>query len=119
MMGPSKLTRRVVLSDTLVSLRRFQPTRPSHLLIHGKILNLWDGFPVKWMGYCSATSSGTSSLGGGCAVVTFRTWTTVAQALKKQIITVFEPMYLKILNNDMVGFANTTARGIIENLFFS
>jgi hypothetical protein len=42
--------------------------------------------------------------------VTFRTWTTVDQALKKQIITVFEPMYLEILNNDMVGFANTTAR---------
>jgi hypothetical protein len=29
----------------------------------------------------------------------------VQQAVKKQIITVFEPMYLDILNDDMVGFA--------------
>jgi hypothetical protein len=43
-------------------------------------------------------------------VTTFRTRSTVEQALKKQIITVFEPMYLEILNNDMVGFANTSAR---------
>jgi hypothetical protein len=46
------------------------------------------------------------------AAVTFRTWNTVEQASKKQIITVFEPMYLQILYNDLVGFANTTARDI-------
>jgi hypothetical protein len=41
------------------------------------------------------------------AVLTFRTFNTVQQAIKKQhIITVFEPMYLDILNDDMVGFAN-------------
>jgi hypothetical protein len=40
------------------------------------------------------------------AAITYRTFNTVKQALKKQIITVFEPMYLDILNNDMVGFAN-------------
>jgi hypothetical protein len=28
-------------------------------------------------------------------------------------------MYLKILNNDMVGFANTTARDMLEHLFLS
>jgi hypothetical protein len=33
------------------------------------------------------------------AVVTFRTWNTVEQALKKKIIILFEPMYLEILNN--------------------
>jgi hypothetical protein len=49
----------------------------------------------------------------------FRTWTTVEQALKKQIITAFEPMYLEILNNDMVGFTNTTARDMIYHLFLS
>jgi hypothetical protein len=43
----------------------------------------------------------------------------VEQALKKQIITVFEPMYLEFLNNDMVGFANTSAREMLENLFLS
>jgi hypothetical protein len=43
----------------------------------------------------------------------------VKQALKKQIITVFEPMYLEILNNDMVGVANTSAREMLEHLFLS
>jgi hypothetical protein len=53
------------------------------------------------------------------AVTTFRTSSTVEQALKRQIITVFEPMYLEILNNDMVGFANTSAREMFEHLFLS
>jgi hypothetical protein len=41
----------------------------------------------------------------------------VGQALKKQIIMVFEPMYLDILNDDMVVFANTSARGMVSYLF--
>jgi hypothetical protein len=53
------------------------------------------------------------------AVRIFITWTTVEQALKKQIITAFEPMYLEILNNDIVGFANTTSRDMLEHLFLS
>jgi hypothetical protein len=36
-------------------------------------------------------------------VQTYRTYTSVQQALKKQNIMVFEPMYLKILNDNMVG----------------
>jgi DNA-binding transcriptional regulator WhiA len=52
-------------------------------------------------------------------VVIFRTWTTVEQALKKQIMMAFEPMYLEILNNDMVGFTNTTARDMLDHLFLS
>jgi hypothetical protein len=36
-------------------------------------------------------------------VQTYRTCTSVQQALKKQIISVFEPMYLEILNDNMVG----------------
>jgi hypothetical protein len=43
----------------------------------------------------------------------------VGQALKNQIITVFEPMYIDILNNDMVGFANTSAREMLEYMFVS
>jgi hypothetical protein len=43
----------------------------------------------------------------------------VEQALKKQIIMEFEPMYLEILSNDMVGFANTTARYMLDHLFLS
>jgi hypothetical protein len=51
--------------------------------------------------------------------VTFITCNTVEQALKKKIITVFEPMYLEILNNEMVGFANTTAIYMLEHFFLS
>jgi hypothetical protein len=53
------------------------------------------------------------------AVITFRKCNTVEQALKKQIVMVFEPMYLEIINNDMVGFVNTTARDMLEHLFLS
>jgi hypothetical protein len=52
------------------------------------------------------------------AVLNFRTYNTVQQALKKDLITVFERMYLDILNDDMVGFANITSREMLENLFF-
>jgi hypothetical protein len=38
-------------------------------------------------------------------VQTYRTCTSVQQELKKQIIGVFEPMYLEILNDNMVGYA--------------
>jgi hypothetical protein len=38
----------------------------------------------------------------------FKTYNTVQSALKKQIITVIEPMYIEILNDDLVGFAKTT-----------
>jgi hypothetical protein len=43
----------------------------------------------------------------------------VQQALKKQIITVFEPMYLNILNDDMVGFANISARVMFDHIFIT
>jgi hypothetical protein len=52
-------------------------------------------------------------------VLTFRTFNTVQQALKKQIITVFEPMYLGFLNDDMVGFANISAREMLDHLFMT
>jgi hypothetical protein len=45
------------------------------------------------------------------AVLTFRMFNTVQQALTKQIIIVFEPMYL--------GFAKIKAREMIEHLFFT
>jgi hypothetical protein len=49
-------------------------------------------------------------------VLTYHTFNTVQKALKKQIITVFEPMYLDILNDDMVGFANITTREMFDHL---
>jgi hypothetical protein len=52
-------------------------------------------------------------------VHTYRTYTYVQQALKKQIITIFEPMYLDNLNDDMVGFANITAREMLDHLFIT
>jgi hypothetical protein len=50
------------------------------------------------------------------AVLTYRTYTSVQQALKKQIITVFYPMYLDILSDDMVCFANITALEMLYHL---
>jgi hypothetical protein len=41
----------------------------------------------------------------------------VQQALKKQIISVFEPMYLDILNDKMVGYSNISARDMLHHLF--
>jgi hypothetical protein len=43
-------------------------------------------------------------------VQTYQTYTSVQQALKKQMISVFELMYLDILNNNMVGYTNISAR---------
>jgi hypothetical protein len=39
--------------------------------------------------------------------------------LKKQIITVFEPMYLDVLNDYMVGFANIYARAMLDHIFIT
>jgi hypothetical protein len=50
-------------------------------------------------------------------VQTYRTYTSVQQALKKQIISVFEPMYLDVLSEKMVGFANISARYMLDHLF--
>jgi hypothetical protein len=50
-------------------------------------------------------------------VQTYRTYTSVQQALKKQIISVFEPMYLDIFNDNMVGYANISARNMLDHLF--
>jgi hypothetical protein len=36
--------------------------------------------------------------------------------LKKQIISVFEPIYLDVLNDNMVGFANISARDMLDHL---
>jgi hypothetical protein len=37
--------------------------------------------------------------------------------LKKQIISVFEPMYLDILNDNMVVYASISVRGMLDHLF--
>jgi hypothetical protein len=50
-------------------------------------------------------------------VQTYQTYTSVQQALKKQIISVFEPMHLDILNDNMVGYANISARDMLDHLF--
>jgi hypothetical protein len=49
-------------------------------------------------------------------VHTYWTCTSVQQALKKQIISVFEPIYLDILNDKMVGYANISARDMMDHL---
>jgi hypothetical protein len=50
-------------------------------------------------------------------VQTYRTCTSVQQALKKQIISMFEPMYLDIFNDTMVGYTDISARGMLDHLF--
>jgi hypothetical protein len=50
-------------------------------------------------------------------VQTYQTCTSVQQALKKQLISVFEPMYLDILNDNMLGYANISARDMLDHLF--
>jgi hypothetical protein len=50
-------------------------------------------------------------------VQTYRTCTSVQHTLKKQIINVFELMYLDILNDNMVGYANISAREMLDHLF--
>jgi hypothetical protein len=50
-------------------------------------------------------------------VQAYRTCTSVQQALEDQIISVFEPMYLDILNYNMVGYATISARDMLYHLF--
>jgi hypothetical protein len=49
-------------------------------------------------------------------VQTYRTCTSVQQALKRQIISVFEPMYLDIFNENMVVYANISERDMLDHL---
>jgi hypothetical protein len=53
------------------------------------------------------------------AAAAFKTYNTVQSALKKQIITIVEPMYIEILNDDLVCFASTTSREMLDHLFLS
>jgi hypothetical protein len=50
-------------------------------------------------------------------VQTCLTFTSVQQDVKKQIISFFEPMYLDVLNDNMVGLANISARDMMDHLF--
>jgi hypothetical protein len=50
-------------------------------------------------------------------VQTYHTYTSVQQALKKQITSIFEPMYLDILSDNMGGYTNFSARDMLDHLF--
>jgi hypothetical protein len=82
---------------------------------------VWETPNAPWR--ATATTDGTSSqISAGRHiweeyVQTYRTCTSVQQALKKQIISVFEPMYLEILNDNMVGYTNISAREMLDHLF--
>jgi hypothetical protein len=84
--------------------------------------------PTFWVtpdapGRASSTTDGTAAQISAARhvweedVQTYRTYTSVQKALKKQIISVFEPMYLEILNDNMVGCANISARDMLDHLF--
>jgi hypothetical protein len=87
-----------------------------------------EAVPTLWInpqapGRAPATTDGTSAQISAARhiweedVQTYNTRTSVQQALKKQIISVFEPMYLDILNDNMVGYANVSARYMLDHLF--
>jgi hypothetical protein len=87
-----------------------------------------NGEPTFWItpqahGRAPATTDGTAAQISAARhiweedVQTFWTCTSVQQALKKQIISVFEPIYLDILDENMVGYANISARGMVDHLF--
>jgi hypothetical protein len=81
-----------------------------------------DAGPILWispqaLGRAPANTDGTSRHVWEGGIQTYRTYTSVQQALKKQIISVFEPMYLDVLNDNMVGFANISARDMLDQLF--
>jgi hypothetical protein len=84
--------------------------------------------PTFWLtpnapGRAPATTDGTAAQGSAARhvweedVQTYRTYTSVQQALKKQIISVFEPMYLDILNTNMVVYTNISARDMLDHPF--
>jgi hypothetical protein len=84
--------------------------------------------PTLWVtpnapGRAPATTDGTAAQISAARhqweedVQTYRTCTSVQQALKKQIISVFDPMYLDILNDNMVGYSNVSARYMLDHLF--
>jgi hypothetical protein len=74
-------------------------------------------------GWAPATMDGTAAQPSAARhfleedVQTYPTCTSVQQALKKQIISVFEPMYLEILNDNLVGYVNISAIDMLDQLF--
>jgi hypothetical protein len=87
-----------------------------------------NGEPIFWItpqapGQAPANTDGTAAQISAARhiweenVQTYRTCTSVQQALKKQIISVFEPMYLDTLNDNMVGYTNISAIVMLDHLF--
>jgi hypothetical protein len=83
--------------------------------------------PTFWVtpnapGRAPATTDGTAAQQSAAChvweedVQTYQTYTSVQQALKKQIISVFETMYLEILSDNMVGYSNISARDMLDHL---
>jgi hypothetical protein len=82
--------------------------------------------PTLWLtpndpGRAPATTDGTAAQISAARhvweedVQTYKTYASVQQALKKKIISVFEPMYLEILNDNMVGYANISSRDMLDH----
>jgi hypothetical protein len=87
-----------------------------------------DAGPTLWItpqapGRASANTDGTAAQISAARhiweedVQTYGTYTSVQQALKKKITSVFEPMYLDILNDTMVEYANISAIDMLDHLF--
>jgi hypothetical protein len=87
-----------------------------------------DAGPTLWIspqapGRAPANTDGTSAHISAARHVweedvhTYGTCTYMQQALKKQIISVFEPTCFDVLNDNMVGYANISARDMPDHLF--
>jgi hypothetical protein len=75
--------------------------------------------PTATEGGCTAAQISAAKHRLEEATTYFKTYNTLQSALKKQIITVIEPMYIEILNDDLVGFVNINSRDMLDNLFIS
>jgi hypothetical protein len=88
-------------------------------------LNAWVNLPFPGRSPATIEGGGTAAQISASknrweeANAAFKTYNTVKSALKNQIIMVVEPMLIEILNDDLVGFANTTSRDIIDHHFRS
>jgi hypothetical protein len=95
---------------------------------YARIAPTTDGAPTLWTspespGRSPANTDGTAAHISAARhvweedVQMYQTFTSVQHALKKQIISVFEPTYLDILNDNMVDYANISSRDKVDHLF--
>jgi hypothetical protein len=116
--------------QTIHPIRKLLQANARAIDTHAMVAPATEAGPTLWVnitppGRATDNTDGTAAQIGAAihsweeAVLTYRTYTSVQQALKKQIITVFEPMYLDILNDGMVVFENIAAQEMLDHIFMT